>query len=41
MPIGSFHKWLPIINYFVIINISLTNLVFMLTILEIFALKRG
>ena len=26
--IDAFHKWLPIINSFVIIKISLTNLVF-------------
>ena len=30
--IDPFHKWLPIINSFVIIKISLTNLVFELTI---------
>ena len=30
--IDPFHKWLPIINSFVIIKISLTNLVFKLII---------
>ena len=30
--IDPFHKWLPIINSFVIIKINLTNLVFELTI---------
>ena len=30
--IDQFQKWLPIINYFVIIKISLTNLVFELII---------
>ena len=34
--IDPFHKWLPIINSFVIIKISLTNLVFMLIILKNF-----
>ena len=32
LPIDPFHKWLPIINSFIIIKISLTNLVFELII---------